>query len=173
MKFIKSICITGYLLCANLSIAAESNLITLNGGVSESGEVTGEAVITGAEGGDAAFGVSMSVTLGQAIVTVRNANGSSIPQNSACSMDLGFWSYRLQKAAPAAVMETVPEASPAEISITVLPDKNDPPITNTEQFGMKLRIYRDGNSQPLSQNGSVDFPDFIQFAQAFGKPLQN
>ena len=70
-------------------------------------------------------------------------------------MDLGFWSYRLQKAAPAAILETVMEAFPAEISITVLPDKNDPPITNTEQFGMKLRIYRDGNSQPMSQNGSV------------------
>ena len=135
--------------------------------------MTGEAVLQGSEGGDAAFGVSMSVTVGQPFITVRNSDGSSTPQNNDCSMDLGFWSYRLQKAAPAAVMETVPEASPAEISITVLPDKNDPPITNTEQFGMKLRIYRDGNSQPLSQNGSVDFPDFIQFAQAFGKPLQN
>ena len=51
------------LLCANLSIAAESKLVTLNGGVSELGEITGVAVITGAESGDAAFGVSMSVTV--------------------------------------------------------------------------------------------------------------
>ena len=155
MKVFKSISIVGGLLCSTLTMATESNLILLNGGVAAPGEVTGEAVLQGSEGGDAAFGVSMSVTVGQPLITVRNSDGSSTPQNNDCSMDLGFWSYRLQKAAPAAVLETVPEASPAEISITVLPDINDPPITNTEQFGMKMRIYRDGNSQPMSQNGFI------------------
>ena len=165
MKFYRSILLSGGLLFASLLLGAESQLVILSGGVPVTlddsgdprgaGEVTGEALVQGAEGGDAAFGVSMSVTVGQPFITVRNSDGSSTPQNSDCSMDLGFWAYRLQKPVPAQNLETIQEASPEEISITVLPDMNDPPITNTEQFGQKIRVFRDGNSQPLSQNGFV------------------
>ncbi|SVC75311.1 uncharacterized protein METZ01_LOCUS328165, partial [marine metagenome] len=119
------------------------------------GEISGDATLTGSASGDAQFGVSMSVTIGQPFVTIRKSDGTGIPQNNDCYMELGFWSYRLQKAPPVHNLETIPEASPDEISISVLPDMNDPPITNGELFGRKIRIYRDGNAQPLSQNGSV------------------
>ena len=73
------------LLCANLSMAAESKLVILSGGAAATGEVSGDAVLAGAGGGDAAFGVSMSVTVGQPFITVLKSDGSSTPQLSLCS----------------------------------------------------------------------------------------
>jgi hypothetical protein len=152
MKVLKSISIVGGLLCSTLTMAAESNLVISSGGVpvflddngdpKGAGEVTGEAVITGAEGGDAAFGVSMSVTVGQPFITVLKSDGSSTPHiENNCSMDLGPSLLRtVINGCPTVTLMLTPNAAspPSAPVITASP------VTSPAPFGSPLSSRKTG-----------------------------